>query len=67
VTDGDDGVSYPTWREQWKKAGMPWRSKGIAPPAGWNPEEQLASLLERGKTMPKNKASTTPARPRRRR
>lgn len=34
-------ATYQRWREEWKKAGTPWRGKGRAPPAGWNPVEQL--------------------------
>src|SRR5690242_11363906 len=44
VSDDDNGFTYESWREQWKKRGMPWSSKGVAAPARWNPEAQLANL-----------------------
>lgn len=44
VSDDDDGFSYTSWRGRWKKRGMPWSSKGIPMPAGWDPEAQLAAL-----------------------
>ena len=31
-------------RTQWKKKGMPWFSRSKAPPAGWDPAEQLRRL-----------------------
>ena len=59
VSDDDNGYTYTSWREQWKKWGMPWSSKGIAPPNDWNPESQLASLrLKKAKGLPKQKSST---------
>jgi hypothetical protein len=47
VSDDDAGFTYASWREQWKKRGMPWSSKGIAPPSGWNPKVQLAKLEQK--------------------
>jgi hypothetical protein len=44
VSDDDKGQTYEQWREAWKKAGMKWASRGIAPPAGWNPQRQLADV-----------------------
>lgn len=32
---------YEKWRSAWIAAGMPWRSRGTAPPADWNPREQV--------------------------
>jgi hypothetical protein len=63
VSDDDAGFSYKSWREQWKKGGMPWSSKGIAPPKGWNPEVQLASL--RGSTAKTAKPKSSSPRIRR--
>jgi hypothetical protein len=59
VSDDDDGFTYASWREQWKKRTMPWSSRGIAPPGGWNPEAQLATLRTRKpKMLNKKKPST---------
>lgn len=44
VSDDDTGFTYASWRARWKKGGMRWSSKGIAPPPGWNAESQLAGL-----------------------
>lgn len=45
VTDDDRGISYDEWRDRWIARGMPWDSADIeAPPAGWNPSEQLSRL-----------------------
>ena len=45
VDDDDKGFTYERWRQQWIERGMPWNSIGIRPPAGWNPQKQLRSLL----------------------
>lgn len=45
VTDEDRGFTYEEWRRHWTERGMPWASEGIeAPPAGWNPKQQLRRL-----------------------
>ncbi len=63
VSDDDEGFTYASWREQWKKRGMPWSSKGIAPPKGWNPKAQLASVLgSNPKALPTKKSSATRTR-----
>jgi hypothetical protein len=46
VSDDDDGFTYQTWRALWKKRGLPWSSKGIPLPPGWNAKSQLASLQD---------------------
>lgn len=43
VSDDDQGFTYAQWRARWKKAGMPWSSKGTKPPRAWNPARQLAA------------------------
>jgi hypothetical protein len=47
VTDDDEGFTYEQWRERWVAEGMPWRGARAAP-SGWDPSEQLASLVEPG-------------------
>jgi hypothetical protein len=37
---------YLHWRNEWIKAGMPWRGRGINPPENWNPEEQLQRVTD---------------------
>jgi len=32
---------YARWRSRWIQGGMKWFSRGIAPPNGWDPREQL--------------------------
>lgn len=32
---------YVEWRRQWIADGMPWRSRGVSLPEGWNPKKQL--------------------------
>lgn len=44
-TDEDQGYSYESWRARWIANGMQWRSRGIAPPPGWDPQRQLNDLL----------------------
>jgi hypothetical protein len=47
VTDDDLGYTYATWRKEWIKLGMPWRSEGIdSVPPGWDPHAQLRTLDE---------------------
>ncbi len=43
--DDSRGFTFAAWRRNWVSAGMPWCSRGIAPPDGWDPEVQLARLL----------------------
>jgi hypothetical protein len=45
VDDDDRGFTYEEWRREWIDRGMPWTSVGTMPPTGWNPQEQLRSLL----------------------
>jgi hypothetical protein len=52
VSDDDAGFTYHSWREQWEKRDMPWSSRGIAPPRGWNPEAQLANAGQKSSTPP---------------
>jgi hypothetical protein len=47
-TDEDHGFSDEAWRERWIALGMPWKSRSIKPPPGWNPRQQLANLLHDG-------------------
>jgi len=42
VTDDDGRFTYEQWRERWVTGGMRWSSRGIAQPADWNPQAQLA-------------------------
>jgi len=49
VSDDDEGQTHKQWRLAWKKAGMKWASRGIAPPAAWNPRRQLAGLVVRAR------------------
>ncbi|MBO0684969.1 MAG: hypothetical protein J2P45_17600 [Candidatus Dormibacteraeota bacterium] len=39
------GRTYEDWRREWVEAGMPWHSRGIRRPWGWNPKAQLDALL----------------------
>jgi hypothetical protein len=32
---------YAQWRRGWIESGTPWSSKGLQPPAGWDPATQL--------------------------
>ncbi len=43
-TDDAIHITFEQWREKWIANGMKWRSKGIAPPPGWNPREQLLNI-----------------------
>ena len=45
VTDDDKGFTDESWRARWIALGMPWKSRTIKPPPGWNPQQQLANLL----------------------
>jgi hypothetical protein len=38
------GTIYRQWRAQWFSAGMPWRSRVVPKPEGWNPAAQLERL-----------------------
>ena len=44
-TDDDQGISYEQWRADWIAQGMPWSSVGIHPPSGWDPVQQLQTVL----------------------
>lgn len=58
VSDDDAGFTYERWREQWIAQGSHWTSKGVAPPPGWDPELQLASLRgQSSNSVGKNKSS----------
>jgi hypothetical protein len=47
VSDDDGGYTYEEWRKRWIEKGMP-RDKGsTAPPADWNPSEQLKRIQGR--------------------
>jgi hypothetical protein len=46
VSDDNAGISFEEWRESWIEQGTPWSSKGIPPPDGWNPKEQIRRLYE---------------------
>ena len=48
VSDDNNGISFHEWREDWIDQGMPWSSKGIPAPKGWNPEAQLLELRNSG-------------------
>ncbi|MFN0068210.1 MAG: hypothetical protein ACKVYV_11295 [Limisphaerales bacterium] len=41
VTDDDRGITPAAWRVAWVRDGMPWRSKGIPKPRGWDARKQL--------------------------
>lgn len=42
--NGVEGITYEQWREDWIRAGMPWRGGGVPRPEGWDPVEQLRNL-----------------------
>lgn len=43
--DDDQGFTFEQWRARWVERGMPWGGDGEdAPPEGWDPVAQLASL-----------------------
>ena len=42
----DEQCSHAELRQRWVDAGMPWSARHVAPPAGWNPRQQLANLRE---------------------
>jgi hypothetical protein len=48
VSDDDGGRTYEDWRREWVEAGMPWHSRGIKQPWGWDPRRQLQALLDGG-------------------
>lgn len=35
---------YEAWRARWISTGMPWSSRGIEPPPGWDPVDQLRRI-----------------------
>jgi len=37
-------VLHTKWRQQWMAEGMKWCGKGIKPPPGWDPVEQLKRI-----------------------
>jgi hypothetical protein len=37
-------LSPPEWRERWVAQGVPWESKMVAPPDGWDPPLQLQNV-----------------------
>ena len=45
VTDDDRGFTYEQWRSCWIKEGMKWDKGRTDPPAGWDPLEQLRSVI----------------------
>lgn len=54
VSDEDAGITFAKWREQWKKRGSLWSSRGIRAPRDWDAKAQLATLRTAGekKTTP---------------
>lgn len=42
--DDDQHITHEQWRQQWITKGMPWGSKGVKPPADWNPRQQLLNI-----------------------
>jgi hypothetical protein len=57
VSDEDRGISDDQWRQAWIRAGMPWNSVGIKPPANWNPGEQLKHIS--GASTSKHRSSSS--------
>ena len=45
-TDDARDYTYEQWREEWVRAGMPWRGRGKVGPQGWDPSQQLANLAQ---------------------
>lgn len=43
-TDDNSGYTFEAWRQKWIDEGMPWDEGETAPPAGWDPVEQLKNL-----------------------
>jgi hypothetical protein len=47
VSDDADGFTHESWRARWVSMGMPWDSAELrSPPEGWDPQAQLAALLD---------------------
>lgn len=44
VDDDDSGRSYAGWREEWRRGGMQWASKGQPQPETWKPDVQAAEV-----------------------
>jgi len=44
VDDDDAGRSYAAARDEWRRKGMKWASKGQPQPTNWKPETQLAKV-----------------------
>jgi hypothetical protein len=40
----DHSTSFAVLRDRWIAKGMPWHSRAVAPPPGWDPVQQLRSL-----------------------
>jgi hypothetical protein len=53
VDDDDRGKTYEGARKAWQEAGMPWSSKGIPAPKGWNGPRQPLALNPAKKTAKK--------------
>jgi hypothetical protein len=47
VSDEDLGIADEQWRQDWVKAGMPWRSVARPKPEGWNPRDQLRKITKK--------------------
>lgn len=45
VSDDNDGYSFQAWRARWIADGMRWDEGRSEPPAGWDPVEQLNTVL----------------------
>lgn len=42
---GRRNTIHEKWRRNWVRDGMPWTSKGMPKPAGWDPATQLKSIV----------------------
>lgn len=64
VSDDDAGFTFAQWRAAWRKRGLPWSSKYILPPPGWNAESQLAVLRPKNpkRMSPKKSAKSSKRR-----
>lgn len=67
VDDDDKGISHEEWRSRWAGKGLPWSSRGIPKPKGWDATAQLAAVTKpvraAGAKKPATKAPANAAKP----
>lgn len=46
VDDDDKGITHEEWRARWAGKGLPWSSRGIPKPKGWDAMAQLTTVTK---------------------